>query len=537
MHIYSLLIWPDLNGCIKSNVSGQQLKELQHINKSLSALGDVMEALDKKASYVPYRNSKLTRLLEDCIGGNSRTLMMVTVNPGRDSNQETLCTLQFATRARRIQRQIAQANVTSKTYEERIESLKNEIKRVQGAKARSNEELRKLGIQHKDAKDKLRKLEKKVSKQEEFPSVIKLRSTLNDLCLKYEKDEKTWTETTNKCSILQKELNLTQRQLAHVTEERKKEKKLTEKTKQQLLDAQIEAQILKNALRRMKSEANIAGVKPNIPMSPVNNKGNSIENQSSNNTTSSSIHSPRRAPMPVKKSNAITGKDNKVSDMKPPRPGAKISTGQQSPRPETKISTRRQSPGPETRISTRQQSPRPETKTSTGRQSPRPETKSSTGRQSPRPETGISTGRQSPRPETRISTGRQSPIIDKRESRRARQSASPPMNRNSGGNTTLRGRKESIENLNKNIIETTVPSLGSSKNSPGAEEVKPPLSPTKQTLTREDTSMPTSTPDENKTAQNHTNNQKLFRTNSLDRTEMAIAKHKARMLKYRSSLR
>jgi len=77
--------------------------------------------------------------------------------------------------------------------------LKNEIKRVQGSKARSDEELRKLGIQHKDAKDKLRKLEKKVSKQEEFPSVIKLRSTLNDLCLKYEKDEKTWTETTNKC--------------------------------------------------------------------------------------------------------------------------------------------------------------------------------------------------------------------------------------------------------------------------------------------------------------------------------------------------
>eukprot|EP00957_Ditylum_brightwellii_P095403 7267009-Ditylum_brightwellii.AAC.1 len=91
----------------------------------------------------------------------------------------------------------------------------------------------------------------------------------------------------------------------------------------------------------MKSQANIASVEPNIPMSPVNNKGNSIGNQSSNNTMPSSIHSPRRAPMPVKKSNAIIGKDNRVSDMKPPRPGAKISTGQQSPRPETKTSTRR----------------------------------------------------------------------------------------------------------------------------------------------------------------------------------------------------
>eukprot|EP00957_Ditylum_brightwellii_P024459 1846372-Ditylum_brightwellii.AAC.1 len=61
----------------------------------------------------------------------------------------------------------------------------------------------------------------------------------------------------------------------------------------------------------MESQANIAGAKSNIPMSPVNYKGNSIENQSSNNKMSSSIHSPRRAPMPVKKSNAITGKDNK----------------------------------------------------------------------------------------------------------------------------------------------------------------------------------------------------------------------------------
>ena len=58
----------------KSNVEGDNLKEAGFINKSLSALGNVMEALDRKASHIPYRDSKLTYLLQNSLGGNSRTM-------------------------------------------------------------------------------------------------------------------------------------------------------------------------------------------------------------------------------------------------------------------------------------------------------------------------------------------------------------------------------------------------------------------------------------------------------------------------------
>ena len=66
----------------KSNATGQQLEEAKMINKSLSALGQVINALtDDKLSHVPYRDSKLTRILQDSLGGNSKTALIVAVSP------------------------------------------------------------------------------------------------------------------------------------------------------------------------------------------------------------------------------------------------------------------------------------------------------------------------------------------------------------------------------------------------------------------------------------------------------------------------
>jgi len=75
-------------------------KETKYINKSLCALSDVFLALSKQQSYVPYRNSKMTYLLSDCLGGNSKTLMIVCVNPGRNCVSETLHSLNFAARVK-----------------------------------------------------------------------------------------------------------------------------------------------------------------------------------------------------------------------------------------------------------------------------------------------------------------------------------------------------------------------------------------------------------------------------------------------------
>ena len=112
----------------KSGVTGQAMKEAQYINKSLSALGDVMEALDQKAKFIPYRNSKLTYLLQDALGGNSRTMMVVTVCPTETTTEETLFTLQFASRVRNISIGPAKKNGNTKNMEEAVRALRAELK-------------------------------------------------------------------------------------------------------------------------------------------------------------------------------------------------------------------------------------------------------------------------------------------------------------------------------------------------------------------------------------------------------------------------
>ena len=87
----------------KTGASGQTLEEAKKINKSLSALGMVINALtDGKSSHVPYRDSKLTRILQESLGGNSRTTLIICCSPSSYNDQETLSTLRFGTRAKAI---------------------------------------------------------------------------------------------------------------------------------------------------------------------------------------------------------------------------------------------------------------------------------------------------------------------------------------------------------------------------------------------------------------------------------------------------
>ncbi|KAK9500934.1 hypothetical protein O3M35_002096 [Rhynocoris fuscipes] len=87
----------------KTGALGERLKEASKINLSLSALGNVISALvDGKAKHIPYRDSKLTRLLQDSLGGNTKTLMLACLSPADNNYDETLSTLRYANRAKNI---------------------------------------------------------------------------------------------------------------------------------------------------------------------------------------------------------------------------------------------------------------------------------------------------------------------------------------------------------------------------------------------------------------------------------------------------
>lgn len=88
----------------KTQASGTRLKEATKINQSLSVLGNVISALvDGKSTHIPYRNSKLTRLLQDSLGGNSKTVMIATIGPAESNYVETISTLRYANRAKNIE--------------------------------------------------------------------------------------------------------------------------------------------------------------------------------------------------------------------------------------------------------------------------------------------------------------------------------------------------------------------------------------------------------------------------------------------------
>lgn len=111
----------------KTGASGQTLEEAKKINKSLSALGMVINSLtDGKSSHIPYRDSKLTRILQESLGGNSRTTLIINCSPSSYNDAETLSTLRFGMRAKSIKNK-AKVNAELSPAE-----LKAMLKKAQG---------------------------------------------------------------------------------------------------------------------------------------------------------------------------------------------------------------------------------------------------------------------------------------------------------------------------------------------------------------------------------------------------------------------
>ncbi|XP_034894670.1 kinesin-like protein KIN-14J isoform X4 [Populus alba] len=132
----------------RSEATGERLREAQHINKSLSALGDVIFSLAQKSQHVPYRNSKLTQVLQSSLGGQAKTLMFVQLNPDVDSYSETISTLKFAERVSGVELGAAKSNKEGRNIRELMEQVgllketisrkDDEIERLQHLQASGN---------------------------------------------------------------------------------------------------------------------------------------------------------------------------------------------------------------------------------------------------------------------------------------------------------------------------------------------------------------------------------------------------------------
>ncbi|CAN4098271.1 unnamed protein product [Withania somnifera] len=126
----------------RSEVTGDRLKESQHINKSLSALGDVISALAQKNAHIPYRNSKLTQVLQASLGGHAKTLMFVQLNPEIASYSETMSTLKFAERASGVELGAARSSKDGRD----IRELMDQVTSLKDTIAKKDEEIEQLQL-------------------------------------------------------------------------------------------------------------------------------------------------------------------------------------------------------------------------------------------------------------------------------------------------------------------------------------------------------------------------------------------------------
>uniref|UniRef100_A0A8C1QVV3 Kinesin-like protein n=1 Tax=Cyprinus carpio TaxID=7962 RepID=A0A8C1QVV3_CYPCA len=221
----------------KTGAEGAVLDEAKNINKSLSSLGNVISALAEGSTYVPYRDSKMTRILQDSLGGNCRTTIVICCSPSSYNEAETKSTLMFGQRAKTIKNTVSlnveltaeqwkkkyeREKERSKTFRNTITWLENELNRWRnGEKVPAEEQFDKEKMNAEVlALDNTINNEKFASTPSMPPVPGMLGAGLNDV----EKE---------KCEV---ELTKLYKQLDDKDEEINQQSQLVEKLKQQMLD-------------------------------------------------------------------------------------------------------------------------------------------------------------------------------------------------------------------------------------------------------------------------------------------------------------
>nr|GEX34668.1 kinesin-like protein KIN-14R [Tanacetum cinerariifolium] len=189
----------------KTNAQGDRLKEAQNINRSLSALGDVISALASKNTHIPYRNSKLTHLLQDSLGGDSKTVMCVQISPSEHDMSETLSSLNFATRVRGVELGPAKKQIDPSE----LQKLKSSLDKAKQDLRLKDEAIKKLEGNYQSLEVKIKcKDQMHKSQQDQVDDVTGQLELKAQLCKQLEKQTSQLSdevkEKQDMCSTLQK---------------------------------------------------------------------------------------------------------------------------------------------------------------------------------------------------------------------------------------------------------------------------------------------------------------------------------------------
>ncbi|XP_055620903.1 kinesin-like protein Klp68D [Toxorhynchites rutilus septentrionalis] len=222
----------------KTGATAERLKEASKINRALSSLGNVISALAEKSPHVPYRDSKLTRLLQDSLGGNSKTIMIANISPSEYNYNETLTTLRYANRAKTIENKPVMNEDPQDTklreYQEEIARLRLLIserrhkgkkmrkKQFSGSEEENEDEQEEEEEEEEDEKDNKQEFEELDAKAQE--ALMKEREVTNTLASKLKELEGQLVKGGKNIldTYTERQMELEKR-MAEITERKKRE--------------------------------------------------------------------------------------------------------------------------------------------------------------------------------------------------------------------------------------------------------------------------------------------------------------------------